>query len=566
VEPRLLILAAALVFFVVALVAFLVSAVRSVRKHEEFEPLNEVGDWPALPAAPGRAVDTNLMGLDLDLRPDSPSAALLTPLSVGNWQPPVEPAPGTRLGEVSLAQRIAAYQPTAKPVVPTVQPAPSPSAAAPASAPQPGPAAVPVPQPAPAPVPVPQPAPAPVPVPQPAPAPVPAPAPAAPAPAPSPQPAAVAGILASVPLVIPEVAVAPPVPAVACDVESALDVHPMAPPQPPTHLMQSEEVAHSPAIPAASAPASMPSAVDLGAGAPEVITSFEWLPAETLTGLPAAVGSPAEEAEPVAPAATAPLTAPHPVEPIAAEVPVAATWVPPTVTSAPIPPAEQATQAFAPIAAPTIEPVALAVPATPPPALPSATPSAAPTLEPSALAPGPTPMPQPAAPAPTPALTPRPPAPAPTPARTPEPPAATVAAAPAPRPAAQAPALTPVPARERPAAVVRPQPEPEPAPSPAPRLGMPAERSARPRAHVRAPLEPGVVAGGDSIPRHAQPSSFPPHGLRAQAPPLTMAAPVEMWFGEARVGVKAGTKTYQQFRKYADILLGDLKDTDASSR
>jgi hypothetical protein len=38
-----------------------------------------------------------------------------------------------------------------------------------------------------------------------------------------------------------------------------------------------------------------------------------------------------------------------------------------------------------------------------------------------------------------------------------------------------------------------------------------------------------------------------------------MVAPVEMWFGDARVGVKAGTKTYAQFRKYADVLLGDLK-------
>jgi hypothetical protein len=45
-----------------------------------------------------------------------------------------------------------------------------------------------------------------------------------------------------------------------------------------------------------------------------------------------------------------------------------------------------------------------------------------------------------------------------------------------------------------------------------------------------------------------------------------MVAPVEMWFGEARVGVRAGTKTYAQFRRYADVLLGDLKGRAARSR
>jgi hypothetical protein len=45
-----------------------------------------------------------------------------------------------------------------------------------------------------------------------------------------------------------------------------------------------------------------------------------------------------------------------------------------------------------------------------------------------------------------------------------------------------------------------------------------------------------------------------------------MVAPVEMWFGEARVGVRAGTKTYAQFRKYADVLLGDLKGVNARTR
>jgi hypothetical protein len=40
-----------------------------------------------------------------------------------------------------------------------------------------------------------------------------------------------------------------------------------------------------------------------------------------------------------------------------------------------------------------------------------------------------------------------------------------------------------------------------------------------------------------------------------------MVAPIEMWFGDARIGVKAGTKTYAQFRKYADVLIDGLKET-----
>lgn len=45
---------------------------------------------------------------------------------------------------------------------------------------------------------------------------------------------------------------------------------------------------------------------------------------------------------------------------------------------------------------------------------------------------------------------------------------------------------------------------------------------------------------------------------RDSIPEMVMAAPVEMWFGDSRVGVKAGTATYERFRKYADVLLADL--------
>jgi hypothetical protein len=78
---------------------------------------------------------------------------------------------------------------------------------------------------------------------------------------------------------------------------------------------------------------------------------------------------------------------------------------------------------------------------------------------------------------------------------------------------------------------------------------------------VRTQLDPSATTA-------AAPVSATPlmHGLRAEAPELTMVAPVEMWFGDARVGVKAGTKTYSQFRRYADVLLGDLKAKQPQAR
>jgi hypothetical protein len=83
---------------------------------------------------------------------------------------------------------------------------------------------------------------------------------------------------------------------------------------------------------------------------------------------------------------------------------------------------------------------------------------------------------------------------------------------------------------------------------------------------VRAELAAVPAEVGDTDAVRRPKSSALAHGLRAQAPELIMAAPVEMWFGEARIGVKAGTKTHAQFRKYADVLLGDLKGKGAQSR
>jgi hypothetical protein len=70
----------------------------------------------------------------------------------------------------------------------------------------------------------------------------------------------------------------------------------------------------------------------------------------------------------------------------------------------------------------------------------------------------------------------------------------------------------------------------------------------------------------DATVHHNLPLAQAPVGDRADSSDFHMVAPVEMWFGDARVGVKAGTRTYAQFRKYADVLLGDLKGVNARTR
>jgi hypothetical protein len=48
---------------------------------------------------------------------------------------------------------------------------------------------------------------------------------------------------------------------------------------------------------------------------------------------------------------------------------------------------------------------------------------------------------------------------------------------------------------------------------------------------------------------------------QANVPDLVLETPVEMWFGDARVGVKPGSATYERFRKYADVLFADLNES-----
>ncbi len=135
-----------------------------------------------------------------------------------------------------------------------------------------------------------------------------------------------------------------------------------------------------------------------------------------------------------------------------------------------------------------------------------------------------------------------------------------------PKPAAPDPATpgTPFAAIDRPPVVVH-QPQqaygdegtPATAPQPA--------RAPRPRAVVRAATpERGAATSAGRLAPLATQASDPQSKERSLAPELTMAAPVEMWFGDHRVGVKHGTKTYDQFRRYADSLFDDLRGAESA--
>ncbi len=123
------------------------------------------------------------------------------------------------------------------------------------------------------------------------------------------------------------------------------------------------------------------------------------------------------------------------------------------------------------------------------------------------------------------------------PASTPEPVAARV-----PVPLSQ-PVIQPVP--ERPSAVV------------------PRERDAEPRPKTM--VSPSAVISPSPAAGASVPGSPLPHlrtvdqvAARNEVEDRSLVAPVEMWFGDFRIGVKAGTRTYEQFRRYADVILRDL--------
>lgn len=79
----------------------------------------------------------------------------------------------------------------------------------------------------------------------------------------------------------------------------------------------------------------------------------------------------------------------------------------------------------------------------------------------------------------------------------------------------------------------------------------------RPVARVRSPEGQILEFSPDAL------GETPSHATRGSVPDLVMEAPIEMWFGDARVGVKAGTATFDRFRKYADVLLHDLRASKA---
>ena len=445
--PRVIIVIAAFALFVIVLAGFLVAAFRSVRKHEEeIEPVQEVGEWPALPPAFERTLDTNLDGLDLDVEPGAPSSALMTPLQVGIWQPPAEPAPGARLSEVSLAQRIATFH--------------SPPASPPSTS----------------------------------------------------DVASVAETVAAAAVPKPEAEPTVPFPSV-------------VPPAPQAPL---------------SVPEVRTSEMDissLGMILPEVIAPLAPQPVVTpLQEAPTALPSAAEVG---AASAASPPAAVSPADQTAGQSPPNAIVVPEVVSATPVMPAPVLDPALAPEFMP-VEPAIAPAPA------PEPTPAPAPATP----EPAPAPLPEPPAiPRPVPVM---PELGTPSPARVPEyTPLLAVAASEA--------APAPAPERPRPAAIVRPEP---PAPEPGPTPEPPSAPPVRPRAHVRANLDAILPVPSESEFEHAAVrSSFQEAGLRSQAPDFQMVAPVEMWFGDSRGGVKAGTKTYEQFKKYADVLIDGLKDT-----
>jgi hypothetical protein len=85
--------------------------------------------------------------------------------------------------------------------------------------------------------------------------------------------------------------------------------------------------------------------------------------------------------------------------------------------------------------------------------------------------------------------------------------------------------------------------------------------SARPRVRVRVHSRDEATQQAVRSPVTGVELVMSPHSSRRDAvdPYLSMAAPIEMWFGDSRVGVKPGTATFDRFRKYADVLLADVK-------
>ncbi|PKQ29154.1 MAG: hypothetical protein CVT60_06815 [Actinobacteria bacterium HGW-Actinobacteria-10] len=214
---------------------------------------------------------------------------------------------------------------------------------------------------------------------------------------------------------------------------------------------------------------------------------------------------------------------------------------------------------------PVPEPIIVPEPAPTPAPEPIIAPEPAPAPAPEPIiAPEPAPMPEPEpiiAPEPEPAPAPEPiiaPEPAPTPAPLIVPPAAPVV-----------PSTPTTPRPDRPRVNVPSQPVP-PAQQERPRVGTPIrEPEVRPAVVVRGPEAASSDTASempDASPK--LPIAAAPAGsdARSKIPEHVLVAPVEMWFGDHRVGVKAGSKTYDQFQRMAQVLFDDLKQSKAARK
>ena len=502
-DPRLYMLGGTFALLVIALVATIVSAVRASRR-KRYTPDTAPAtpfEWPALPPAPHANVDHSLEGLELDVPADSPSAALLTPLRTGEWQPPEEPAPAASLPGLALGTRVASYEAGLASDLtlagaqsdPTETPAEAPDAVAvpPGSATA---SAIGESHVAPEPIPV------------------------------QAFPSAEHPVLPAPMWTTPEwAALLPEVAAVAP--ETRFVTSPTPPPASVTH----PESSTMPQLLSAWAPESLPESPSEPAPVP--VELFESLAAPVVApesqNLSILAAEPLPTTQHVSEVVTGPKSE-------ARAVPEAEpfVWIAPETAESPA------------VSTPTPEPVPddsfwesvfreqadlPGVIETPGPELPPE-----PAPEPAPVTPVPAPAP---APVPVPA-----PAPAPVPAPTPVP--------------APAPAPVPVPA-PAPAPVPAPTPVPSHAQSSRPKTVVrsidAATRPARAVTRVNEPLAPSVTPPRERV-------------TTAVLEEIVLAAPVEMWFGESRVGVKAGTKTYAQFRKYADVLFGDLKAAKGHNR
>ena len=137
---------------------------------------------------------------------------------------------------------------------------------------------------------------------------------------------------------------------------------------------------------------------------------------------------------------------------------------------------------------------------------------------------------------------------------------------PVPEPVVPVPVPQPAPVPEP----VVPVPVPQPAPVPEPVVPVPVPQPApvpgipRPRAIVPDQPVPPLIEDRPRAARVAPSIDRPPSTVIAtpvenRVPEHVLVAPVEMWFGDARVGVKRGSKTYEQFQRIAHVLFLDLE-------